>query len=722
MGDSPGAIIAASVGSNFGIMTSTGTGNATTNNYGTVTVNGTSDNVGIFTATNFGFSTQFAGNTLPASFAATSNNYGNVSVRGDFSFGILTSSGAAATTNNYHSVSVVGIDSVGIYTTAATVATAPLIAAGLPLGTNATTTNYGTVSVDGTVITEPFTSPSQGVSFGIGGGNTGIYTASSFGNATTINSGIVSVTGLYSTGIVTSTNIGTATTINTGIVNVVVAGSGLVPGVCDGACGSGTGIWTNSTTGNAVVINSGTISVSGPNSIGVLLTASGTSLLVNSGTISAPGGIAVQFANPLDPDTLTLQPGSFIIGAINLIGVGDTVNVNAGNQNLTFNTLAGATISGNVPYVVSGNRIVSVDPTGFAVTDRGLMDFTRAVSASLGGRINDAAASGAAAAGGGALGFAGYDDSASRFEDAFAQVMGYAKAPDSAVLFKNPTMTTPDGTTVWAKGFYGQRIQQADGPVLRNVTNFYGGAIGADRLVQPDLRLGGFLGGGAINTSIDLNSGSATSDVVFAGIYGRKDLGRAFIDFALLAGHTGNNTTRNINNNLLANGLEIATASFGGWFFSPEVAAGYRYDVAPGWTVTPAARLRYLAANYDGFTETGSTANLTAGSRTLQNAEERGDLTLTRTALSEVGRFQIGLTAGVLGQQRTGSGTVNATLLGQALAFATPGKSSIGGGYGGVSLDWRTKNGVSLFAAAEYTAMSDSSSTVTGKAGLRYGF
>lgn len=300
--------------------------------------------------------------------------------------------------------------------------------------------------------------------------------------------------------------------------------------------------------------------------------------------------------------------------------------------------------------------------------------------------------------------------------------MGYAKAADSAMVFKNPTVTAPDGTTVWAKGFYGQRVQQADGPVLRNVTNFYGGAIGADRLVRPDLRLGGLVGGGAIRTSIDFNSGNTASDVVFTGVYGRKDLGPAFIDFALLGGHTGNRTTRNINNNLAANGLEIATASFGGWFFSPEVAAGYRYDFMPGWTLTPAARLRYLAANYDGFTETGSTANLTARGRTLQNAEERGDLTLTRTLLSDVGRFQVGLTAGVLGQQRTGSGNVNAILLGQALAFATPGKSSIAGGYAGASLDWRTKSGVSLFAAAEYTAMTDSSNTVTGKAGLRYGF
>lgn len=138
--------------------------------------------------------------------------------------------------------------------------------------------------------------------------------------------------------------------------------------------------------------------------------------------------------------------------------------------------------------------------------------------------------------------------------------------------------------------------------------------------------------------------------------------------------------------------------------------------------MTPTARLRYLAASYDGFTETGPTANLTAGGRTLQNAEERGEVTLTRTIWSDTSRFQVGLTGGVLGQQRTGAGTVNAILLGQALAFATPGKASISGGYAGASLDWRMKGGISMFAATEYTAMTNSSHTITGKAGLRYGF
>jgi len=687
-GDSDGVI--------YGIRTTTDIGKATTNNTGNVNVTGSGFNVGILTSTTFSVGTQFGTAPEGSNNTATTTNHGNVN---------LTTSGG-----------------VGIFTTTATgFVTSPGFADGIFAMGNATTTNYGNVVVNGTVAVLPLTQPGDSeLLFGISLGSVGIETTANLGDATTVNSGTVSVAAFRGTGILTATNTGNATTVNSGIVTVVGAANNLAT-VCVGSCGSSVGVTTSANEGNATLINSGIIAVSGPNNVGVSMISSGTSLVVNSGIISAPGGTAIQFTNPLDPDILTLLPGSFIVGAINLIGVDDTVNVNAGNQNLTFNTLAGATITGNVPFVVSGDRIVSVDPTGFAVNDRALMDFTRAVSATLGGRASDAAASGSAPTGG-ALGFASYDDSASRFEDAFAQVMGYAKAPDNAIVFKNPSVTAPDGTTVWAKGFYGQRTQQADGPLLRNVTRFYGGDIGADRLVQPGLRLGAFVGGGTISTSIDLNSGSGTSDIVFAGLYGRKDFGPAFVDFALLGGHTGNRTTRNVNNNLLPNGLEVATASFGGWFISPEIAAGYRYEVLQGWTLTPAARLRYLAATYDAFTESGSTANLSTGGRNLQNAEERADLTLTHTMPFDLGRLQLGVTAGVLGQQRIGAGNVNATLLGQALAFATPGKSSIYGGYSGGSLDWRMRNGFSVFAAAEYTAMSDSSNTVTGKAGLRYGF
>jgi uncharacterized protein with beta-barrel porin domain len=666
-------------GGAFGMFVkSLGTGNATATNSGSLS--------GI--AAGMVTETPIAGN-------ATATNSGTISAQN----GMVTQADGTgnATATNSGNVNASVTNGVGIWTVAA--------------HGNATATNSGTVSgsqygmltsaTGGGTVTA---TNSGNVTAGAANSNSiGIFTVTSNGNATTINSGNVNDSAASSTGVVTSTTSGNATTTNSGIVSANGVNS--------------IGISTIATTGNAATTNSGTVSAIGAGGVGVFMQASGLSTLINSGTISAPGGAAIQFQG--GADRLTLLPGSFIVGAINLVGTNDTVNVNAVNQNLTFNTLAGATVTGTVPYVVVGNRIVSVDPTGFAVADRSLMTFTGAVSGLVGSRGGEVSANG----GGGALGFAGADDIASRVDDAFAQVMGYASTGNDAIAFKNPTVTTADGTTVWAKGFYGQRTQEADGPSLRNVTNFYGGAIGADRLIYPGLRLGGFVGGGATSTAIDLNAGNAKSDIVFGGLYGRHDIGAAFIDFALLGGHTANHSTRdNINNNMLANGLETATASYGGWFLSPEIAAGYRYDMAPGWNLTPAARIRYLAASFSGFTETGSTADLTAGKRTLLNVEERADLTLMYTMLSEAGRVRIGLTTGVLGEQRTGSGNVNAILLGQALTFVTPDKSSITGAFAGASPDWRTLGGVSLFAAAEYTLMSDSSNTVIGKAGVRVGF
>jgi outer membrane autotransporter protein len=276
---------------------------------------------------------------------------------------------------------------------------------------------------------------------------------------------------------------------------------------------------------------------------------------------------------------------------------------------------------------------------------------------------------------------------------------------------------------VWARGFYGRRLEKADGPSLANATNFYGGAIGFERQVAPDLKLGALAGGGHISTAIDMNAGSSTSDLGFAGVYGRKDFGSAFVDFNVIAGGSANSSLRgNINNNLVAGGIETATANFGGWFFSPEAVAGNRFQLTPEWMLTPAARLRYLAAGFDGYTESGSTADMTVGSRFTQALEQRGELTLTRTLTSNLGRFQIGSTLGLIGQERVGAGSINAQILGQALSFATPGKASIGGGFVAGQFDWKTRWGATLFASAEYTAYSDSSTILTGHAGIRVGF
>ncbi|MGY3289875.1 hypothetical protein ACVWWP_002942 [Bradyrhizobium sp. LM3.6] len=160
-------------------------------------------------------------------------------------------------------------------------------------------------------------------------------------------------------------------------------------------------------------------------------------------------------------DTLTVQQGSRIIGAVNLGGGGDTVNMRAVNQNLTFDTLAGATVNGTVPYVVSGNRIASVDPSSFATAGSVLADFSRSVSAIV------PAFDSVMASGGGVSAFAAPDSGMSGIADAFAGIPGLSAYASDEVAYKSPTAVYADGTAVWGRGFGGRHVQAADGPCCR---------------------------------------------------------------------------------------------------------------------------------------------------------------------------------------------------------------------------------------------------------------
>jgi Autotransporter beta-domain len=296
------------------------------------------------------------------------------------------------------------------------------------------------------------------------------------------------------------------------------------------------------------------------------------------------------------------------------------------------------------------------------------------------------------------------------------------------MAFKNPTMVYADGRSVWARGFAGERFQREDDTSLRAKNLFEGGAIGVDLLVRPDLRFGIFAGGGHSQLTIDFNASSTRTDTVFGGIYGRyafSSFGAAsFLDFALHGGASSNGVTRgNINNNLLANGLETATASYNSSYVSPELTYGVKLPLWTDYTLTPSIRLRYVAGTFDGYTETGSTANLTVASRTIQDFEQRGELKLTRTtAFTPTDALLTSVNVGVLGIERAGNTTVNTVLLGQGLPFVTPGKNTVAGVFGGLGMEWRTRSGVSFFGAAEYTAMSDQANLIVARGGIKVAF
>jgi outer membrane autotransporter protein len=478
--------------------------------------------------------------------------------------------------------------------------------------------------------------------------------------------------------------------------------------------------------GNATLTNSG----SSTNTAGfaLLAAATGNATVINSGI--ANGGIDIN-ANGVA--TLTNVVGGRVIGPIDIDSVtSNVVNFQGGNWLLTIGTAGPSPTfnTGGAPFVVvsttdpktlvTTNQIAVLDPTTFALADRSLANFTGEISEMLQGRFGGMSTG----PGGTVLGFAGGSGSAvaDQAQAAFSGIpsvaMSYASSGSRPIIGKAAAPAAPVyDTTIWASGFGGERKQRADGDILPTTDSAFGGAMGVDRALGGNLRVGAFVGAGASREAVDFDVQKIDATYVFGGAYGRFDWISQYLDFALYGGGIDNKSTRQIANNTVPSGLETATASYGGWFISPEVTYGYRIPFN-AITVTPRIRLRYVGGQLDGYSESGSMQNLSVGRRNINDFEERGEVEFSTVS----GAFKGTATVGVIGLERAGNPTINTVLLGQNLAFVTPGQASAVGGVFGLGLQYRALANVKLYLAGEATAMSDKSNSFAATGGAKVSF
>lgn len=505
--------------------------------------------------------------------------------------------------------------------------------------------------------------------------------------------------------------------------------------------GGNAGIETSANPGFFTLNNSGTIRGS---SFG--LDGNGSiDLLYNSGTIEATGGsgIAITFSNiaenivnsghivgvnrginafllknvtnsgtiiggdfaiiedtqgfPRETDTvLTLLPGSNIQGAIDLGDGPNTLNV--GNGLSITNTFVSAGVSkvpvigstGGAPYAISGDVIVVADPTNLAAQDEHLADLTGGISSALRNRLS-------------------------------GQRNGIAETVSASAGIETATLAD-SGHPLWIQGFGSWRRQEASGAAVDTRQWLGGFVVGADGPLHDDVRAGLFGGASRGGIEADYDSQDTDSQSFFAGLYASVlTTGLAF-DLAVTGGYSDFDQDRRVANNLVAGGIETATADFDGWFISPELTAT-RHTWLMGHPLEASLVLRYAGLFLDGYTEEGVTAPLTVDDRTIHIGVARLQLAAPNQVSRPDGsvlRYQ--MKAGAEGRTNFGGNTVDGALLGQNISFDPGGEDETLGAFAGLSGEYDTGGALVFNAGAEGLIETSGSYQISGKIGAKIRF
>ncbi len=552
----------------------------------------------------------------------TTTNNGAIATQGDLAVGIFSNLNAAnATINNNGSIETTGSSATGIESEAAnamidnsgSISTTGDNAQGiLSLGADAMIDNSGSISTTGASALGIWSQGADAMidnsgSISTTGGNAyGILSQGA--DAMIDNSGSISTMGSNAHDILSQganaqiSNEGSISTTGTGANGILSQGSNAQisnNGSISTMGAGGFGIFSNST--GAEISNSGSISTEGIGARGIWSTGA-DAMITNSGVVISEQSDAIRMT--ANDAKLNLLAGSAIQGDI-YFGPTNSATLNIGPGLNTYYLLDGVPDSINVNgmpvadagnAVVIGSGLVVIDPTGFAVTDEVITDLTRSITGSVEGHL--------------AAQRACYGDN--------RVAMGNMSVSPVADL---PPVPMTCGTGLWGSLYGGYSDMEASGIITDAEHGFGGLVVGYDRALSM-ATTGGLFGGfakGEVTTPNDAFSNDMTT--AYGGAYLSHVTGSGiFFDLSVTAGVVMNDTERLIGNNMVAGGLETASADYDGILFSPSLKVGFDQGLG-GSTLTPSVRVRYAGLYLDGYEETGSAAALAVGDRNVHVVE-----------------------------------------------------------------------------------------------------
>ncbi|MCM5555293.1 autotransporter domain-containing protein [Pleomorphomonas sp. NRK KF1] len=514
-------------------------------------------------------------------------------------------------------------------------------------------------------------------------------------------SGVTSLTGDYSayTG---------AVTVDGGLLSVDTSSfTQNAFTVNDGGALRVTGAVSNAT--DTVTLNGGSLINTGSidgNRFGIELSSGYTSAITTSGSIdgdlaaihySAGGNrltilSGASFGNVVDyslttGNTTSFGDGSFSIPVAYYLEGGNTVTLSNTRQTVLYSNAAGS--SGKINVVDTGttaSQFTSVQTITSSVATVTADVLSVDVDRSISSRIALA-----------------YDDVEQKSESqkAISTMVGDGLAVD------------PRGNLFWMRAFGGVSHDDYSDTSAHN----FGVAFGVDHMFDKT-RVGVMGGLGKLTNHSGDNTATTSGDTVFAGVYLRQPLSSFTLDASVIAGGMFADTTREVNS-----GTETARGSYDGWFVSPEIALSRAYALSGGWTLTPRGSVRYTYGSFQGYTETGSTMNLSYDDRSTQAVEGAFELKISKAHRLESGKVAtLSVTAAALDTYNLGDADLNASLSGTDLTVSTMGDRNQFGGRVGLGAELKLDANATLFGGVSATGYTDDSWSVTGNAGLKVQF
>jgi outer membrane autotransporter protein len=267
----------------------------------------------------------------------------------------------------------------------------------------------------------------------------------------------------------------------------------------------------------------------------------------------------------------------------------------------------------------------------------------------------------------------------------------------------------------WAQAFGGARDEDASGVIGASEHELAGGIAGVDGTVMPRFRLGAFVGGSHANLETSYNTQELDTDSYFAGLYASTRQNRWFANGMLTSGQSEFESSRDVLNNLVSNGIQTANASYNGTFISPEVTLGAALPIGGGLVIEPSVRGRYAFLSIDSYTETGASDSLMVGGRDISLWLGRAQLAFSYA--SEAGR--IAPRIGVEGWM-SDDDAISAVLIGQAISFNAGGDDEVTGFIGATATSHF--GGLSAFVDGEVHVGEDGFGRAEARAGIAMNF